>query len=117
MTPSVADFTNHIKYTLYKADSSADSSVTCTNNKNETPSDNLIQYYYSGECTPSNATKTEYEGTFEDGEDVTVLIENINKDTNDTYYLVVEYVNDSTQAQNDEQGKTFTVELDVAPQA
>ena len=123
------NFGSHIKWYLYKANSTSDS-VTCTNEKQENTVGTEIQYSYSGSCDHSNATvpttskspsgvasKYEYSGTLTDTTEHVALIEGITYNTEDDYYLVVEYVNDDSQDQNSEQGKTFTVELDVAPQA
>ncbi len=69
------------------------------------------------ETTTAGQQKYEYSGILNNDEEHVALIENVGTGTNDVYYLVVEYENDTSKPQNDEQGKTFTVELDVAPQA
>lgn len=141
LTPSVTDFPNHVKYTLYKKSNKTDSankdaSISCDNinddgsHKNTNTSGPLTQtttgeggedvtttvpdvtkYWDAGTCTPDAALETVIAtGTFVGTTPVTKTI-TVSGDTNDTYYLLVEYVN-ADEAQDAEQGKTFTVDID-----
>jgi len=114
LTPSVADFGTHVKYTLYKVAtaSAATNGVTCTASDPQTSTGN---YYDAMTCDTSKAGAAVKSGTFSGTTPVTLDVV-VEYNTDDTYYLVVEYENASGE-QNAEQGKTFTVAIDFAAKA
>ena len=78
---------------------------------NETTVPNVTKYWDAGTCTPdASLTEVIATATFAGTTPVTQKI-TVSGDTNETYYLLVEYVNADT-AQDEEQGKTFTVDID-----
>lgn len=104
VTPTIAsEFGSDVTWKLYKSNAEA---VTCTSS----PVTNGGQYYDSGSCTiPEGATLVTSGSTSEVTEDVVVT-----STTNDTYYLVVDYANNESAAQNAAQGKSFSVAIDFA---
>ena len=119
LTPSVANFGSHIKYSVYKV-ATADittKAVTCTASKPTTAvSGSSIQYTDAMTCDTSKAGEAVKTGTFSGTTPVTVDI-TVTNSTKDTYYVLVEYVNDSTASQNGEMGKSFSVTLSYSPLA
>ena len=114
LTPSVADFGNHIKYSIYKVATATapDASTICGES---TPVTDGGQYYDSMTCTTTSLGTAVKSGTF--GATAETLDVTISYNTADTYYVVVEYENDTTADQNSEQGKTFSVVMDFAAKA
>ena len=130
-------FTDHLKYAVYKATGTGLDAITCENSKSEAADDasGAIKYSYNGNCSISSQVnkygtskfdtlkengqidEAEYTGIFKDDNDETIFIEDIDGSTNDTYYILVDYVNDTENDQNSEQGKTFKITLDAALQA
>lgn len=99
-------FGDHISWKLYKMATKGDT-MTCdpgtTNNAGG-------KYFVSGaSCTNATAELVK-SGTATDTYDITAIGHGANK-TDDTYYLVVEYVNEPAADQNGEQGKSFDVTL------
>jgi len=124
LTPNVTDFGSHIKYKLYKATTAAegqeDDAVTCTEPTadNGTDSEGAKTYAQSVTCTATDEATlvANGEGTFNGTTPVTFDVV-INYNTKDTYYLVVEYENDTTADQNSEQGKEFSVKISFEAKA
>ncbi len=119
LTPSVTDFGNHIKYSLYKVSTAnvATNGVTCTESNPQAVVDGSITKYSDAmTCDVTNAGTAVKEGTFTGTTPVTTDII-ITPNTDDTYYLVIEYMNDENADQNSEQGKTFSVALSFVPKA
>lgn len=105
-------FGDHISWKLYKMASKTDE-VTCdagtTNNAGG-------KYFVSGvTCTNTEADKLVAQGTATDTYDITAVgytdAAKGKTQTDDKYYLVVEYVNDTEHDQNGEQGQSFDVTL------
>ncbi len=120
LTPSVANFGTHVKYTVYKIATSevATKKVTCTTSS---VSGNVIgsevRYTDGMTCDVSNAGKAVKEGVFSETTPVDVDI-TVTGTTADTYYVVIEYVNDPASNQaTTEAGKSFTVTLSYIPKA
>ncbi len=133
-----AEFGSNIKYAVYKSSTSNSEAVSCDNVKKELTDESSggVKYYYEGTCTAgSDVTQynsnnkdfadsiksgkieeTGYSGTFntkDNSEDVTILIEDVGGSTDDTYYVVVDYFNNTSDNQNTEQGKEFTITLEA----
>ena len=135
----VTDGTSHVKYTLYKKDNNStsankDAKINCTNinddgsHKNTNMSENITQtgedgttqvpsnitkYWDAGVCTPEVGLTEVKTGYFIDNTPITELV-TVKASTNDTYYLLIEYINDETAAQDEEQGKKFTINIDFS---
>lgn len=116
LTPSVTDFGSHIKYTLYKVSgaSAPDAGTICTASNQIVDGE---KYYDSMTCDPTSLgtpviAETAFTGTTPVTQDVTVTY-----NTNDTYYVLIEYENDTTADQNSERGKTFTVDINFTAKA
>ncbi len=97
LTPEVTDFGSHIKYYLYEKDnpSGIDASKICEESRKK--SDNN-QYYDEMECDTSNLGEPILSGTFNGRKMVNKEIE-VTREMDKTYYLIVEYENDSNNAQ------------------
>lgn len=108
LTPSVTDFGSHIKYSIYKVATSdiGTKAVTCAEGTLNKENNHYSQEYT---CDASKAGTAVATGTFSGTTAVTYDIE-VSYNTADTYYVVVEYVND-VNSQNDEIGKSFSVTL------
>lgn len=130
------EFGSDIKYAVYKAAASNSDAITCSNTiVSEEDGNGSIKRSYNGKCTAkANVTEykgenfdtavsqgdiqeTGYSGTFTDGEEVVILIEDVGADTNDSYYIVVDYANNPSSPQDTQQGKTFSITLDANLQA
>lgn len=108
LTPDVTDFSNHIKYSIYAVEKSTITpSEICEESK---PTNVGGAYYDAMTCNTSSLGTPILEGTFSGTEKVEKTIEVTSK-TDTTYYLLIEYVNDTEKSQNEEQGKTFTINL------
>ncbi len=108
LTPDVTDFSNHVKYTMYAVENSnIDATTICESPKPTTESG---MYYDAMKCDTSSLGSPILSGTFSGKTKVNYEIEVTSK-TNTTYYLIVEYVNDEENPQNNEQGKTFVVNI------
>lgn len=106
-SPNVVDFSNHIKYSLYEVEnSSINISEICEKSK-LTVEDQ--KYYDAMQCDTSPLGTPILEGVFEGKKIVTQEIE-ITYNTNRTYYILVEYLNDPN-GQDEEQGKTFFINM------
>ncbi len=108
LTPYVENFKNHVRYTIYEVENSSiklEDICENTNNVND-----IGKYYDDMECDTTslgNAIKT---GIFEDE-----VVESMNVDvkynTDKTIYVLVEYINDEFNPQDEEQGKSFTINI------
>lgn len=119
LTPSVADFGSHIKYTVYKVATAdaATKGVTCTaSNPTTTVDGTTLKYVDNMTCTTTNAGTAVMTGTFSGTTAVTKDI-TVTSTTKDTYYVLIEYLNDDAADQNAEQGKTFSVTIGFTPKA
>ncbi len=116
MTPNIAtEFGSDIHYTLYSANTSdiATKNVTCTASKvvSSVQSDGSVRYYDSSTCTANGSITKVKEGSFTGTTAVTQDI-TVAANSNVTYYLVVQYVN-NTEAAQSAQGKSYSVTLSV----
>lgn len=99
-------FGDHISWKLYKMANKGDA-MTC----NEGTTNNAGGHYFVSGASCTNATaELVKSGTATDTYDITAIGHGANK-TDDTYYLVVEYVNETDKDQNSEQGQEFSVTL------
>ena len=135
-----SSFKQDIKYAVYKSTNSEAEAITCTNtikNTETVDATSNTKYYYDGKCNISSQVnkydnnnfnesvdtgeiqETEYKGYFDasDPQDITILIEDVDGTTDDAYYIVVDYSNNTEADQNTQQGKTFKITLDAALQA
>lgn len=102
VTPTIPnEFGSDVTWKLYKSSTE----ITCSSN----PVTNGGQYYDSGSCTGATEDKEVLSGD----KTTKTLPVVVSSDTNDTYYLVVDYANTSAP-QNDAQGKSFSVAIDFA---
>ena len=107
LSPNVIDFANHIKYKLYAVENSdIDASSICESPK---PIVEDGKYYDAMECDTTSLGNPILEGTLERKKVVTKEIE-VTRTTNTTYYLLIEYENDPN-GQDEEQNKTFTINI------
>ncbi len=135
LKPDIDDaFGSNIKYAVYKSAKSNTDAITCQNDvqtSNET--DGSVKYSYNSQCTVGdnvyNGTKfadavekgtitdTGFTGTFktksQGSTEETILIEDVSGTTADTYYILIDYHNDDSSKQDDEQGKSFSVTLEA----
>ena len=119
-----------VRYTIYKTTTTAHNAaangvVYFTSNETsetvpEVPAANeqpavpgYTKYYDAGTLSTGGLTALTT-GTFNGNTPVTYDI-TVSNNTADTYYVVIEYINDSA-AQNAEQGQTFTVTMSYAAQ-
>lgn len=103
ITPTIpTEFGTDVTWKLYKSSTE----ITCSSN----PVTDGGQYYDSGSCTGATEDKVVLDG------DKTAKTLNVvvSSTTNDTYYLVVDYANNASAAQNAAQGKSFSVAIDFA---
>lgn len=102
VTPTIAsEFGSDVTWSLYKSN---DTAISCTSSLVT----NGGKYYDNATCTGTDGLTPVITGsTAAKTTNVTV-----SKDTNDTYYLVVEYANNETADQNTQQGKSFSVAID-----
>ena len=116
ITPNVTAFGSDVKYTLYKRDNTGadkNKEITCTNTNNATTSGNTAQFSTTGTCTiPDGWTPVIAEAAFAGTTPVTHNL-TVNGGMDETYFLVVEYVNTGA-AQDAQQGKSFTVDIDFS---
>ena len=97
--PNLGVFSNDVTWKLYKSTEE----VTCTSTQKHVNG----QYYEDSSCNiPSSATLELSGGALEDFKNITV-----HSKTETKYYLVVEYANQGNQ--NDQQGKSYTINLDL----
>ncbi len=142
LKPDIDDaFGTNIKYAVYKSSTTNSKAVTCVNNPKEVndTENGGVKYYYEGTCTAGESVtqyngdnrnfadaidageieETGYSGTFKtkaSSETVTILISDVTGNTDDTYYVVVDYYNNDKGNQDDEQGKSFKITLDASLQ-
>ena len=108
LTPHIEDFPNHVKYKIYKVENSQiEASSLCKEAKEIT---NEGKYYEEMECETSELGEVIKEGIFTN-EQVEKIGMEVTYETNTTYYILIEYINDETKDQNSEQGKEFTIEF------
>ena len=101
--PNLGVFSNDVIWKLYKSTEE----VTCTSTQQHVNG----QYYEDSSCNiPSNATLELSGGAEEDFKNIIVYPK-----TETKYYLVVEYANQGDQ--NNQQGKEFTINLDLGGKA
>ena len=99
ITPDLGDFSSDVTWKLYKSDSA----ITCSSVEHTDGG----QYYEESTCNiPSNASLV-LEGT--SGTKYKNIVVSPNTETK--YYLVVEYANRSDKDQNDQVGKSFSVDI------
>ena len=110
LMPEVTDFPNHVKYSVYELDTSnqVDASNICTESREITTGG---MYYDEMTCDTSNLGSPILEGIFEGTKSVSKEIE-VRYNTDKTYYVLIEYINDETADQNNEKGKYFEVTID-----
>ena len=103
VTPNIpTEFGTDVTWKLYKSATE----ITCTNSPQTTGG----QYYDNSSCTIPEAAEIVIDNGSTAAKTLDVVVEST---TNDNYYLVVEYANsDNYEAQNTQQGKSFTVALD-----
>lgn len=107
LMPNVVDFKNHVKYNLYAVEnSSINSNDVCESPK---PTIEDGKYYDKMNCNTNELGTVIKEGIFSGREVVTIEID-VTAKTDTTYYLIVEYLNDEKD-QNEEQGKSFTINI------
>ncbi len=129
LTPSIAGFEGNVKYKVYKIaainvdeEESGVKGVTCTNQvetgtatipaEDEGGADRTVVTHFMtptcdyGDAVPVDANLVSGEGTFVNGQDVTIDIE-VSYNTEETYYIEVEY--EDTNAEQDQQGKNFKI--------
>ena len=111
LTPDVVDFSNHVKYYIYEVegDNTVDINNICSESNNTSTNN---QYYDDMKCDTSSLGEAILEGTFYNTTRVSKEI-TIEYNTNKTYYILVEYVNDTENPQDEEQGKSFTINIDA----
>lgn len=108
LTPEVADFPNHVRYSIYAVEnSSIDINSVCGEANNQTSTD---KYYDAMECDTSKLGNVLKSGIFVDKEKESyeTLVE---YNTDRTFYILVEYINDTEKDQNSEQNKSFKITL------
>ncbi len=112
LMPDVADFENHVKYSIYEVegDNTIDANNICGESQ-DTGENN--QYYDAMECDTTGLGNVIASGTFVDKKRVIQEIP-IAYNTNKTYYIVVEYVNDLEKPQDSEQGKSFIISFNAS---
>lgn len=111
LTPFVNDFEQHVRYSIYAVENSTlEIDSICGEAQEETTSG---KYYDSMECDTSNLGNKLKTGIFVD-EQVEQLDTVVECNTDRTYYIIVEYINDTERDQNNEQGKIFTINLGYA---
>lgn len=112
LTPYVADFKNHIKYTIYEVENNNIRVEDLCTVSHQT---NLAgQYYDSMTCDTSSLGEEIKSGIFEDKKKI-VTNTLVEYNTNKTYYILVEYLND-TKPQDEEQGKSFSINIGYSEQ-
>lgn len=95
-----AAFGTDVTWKLYKSATE----ITCEN----TPVTNGGQYYTTATCTGIDEANVVLSGST----DSATLPVTVTNTTNDTYYLVVEYANNTEADQNAQQGKSFSIAID-----
>ena len=99
--PNLGVFKNDVIWKLYKSEKE----ITCTSNIIY----NSSGIYDGSTCNIPSTAKLVLEGTYLENEySVTV-----NYNTNDTYYLVVEYLNRDTD-QSEQMNESFNIDIDLA---
>lgn len=106
---TVKVFGDHISWKLYQMNTKG-AKMTC--NEGTTKNAGGMYYVDGASCDTTGATLVK-SGTATDTYDITAVGYGDNK-TDYTYYLVVEYVNETDKAQNGEQGQEFSVTLSYA---
>lgn len=108
LTPNVSDFPNHVRYTMHAVENSTiDINSICGSSQNEVENG---KYSDSMECNTSQLGSEIKSGIFIDKQVETLDIR-VEYNTDRTYYVIVEYINDTEKDQNSEQGKTFSINL------
>lgn len=109
VTPTIDPaFGSDVTWTLYKSTTP----IKCTGNNSIVNGENgEVQHSANYDCPiPEGAEEVIAKTNAAGSKDVSV-----DNNTNDTYYLVVEYANNAEAAQNAAQGKSFSVALDFVP--
>ena len=111
LKPDVRDFDNHIKYHIYETEGEipVDPNSICESSNIKSENNH---YYEAMECNTYSLGEKITSGIFVKTIEVSEEI-SIEYNTNKTYYILIEYVNDEEKPQNEEQGKNFTIRLDV----
>jgi len=99
-------FGSDVTWSLYKSSTA----ITCTSSETSTNG----QYYDNATCKVGSAALSTLTPVLTGSTTSKTLNVDVSYNTNDTYYLVVEYANNTSANQNAQQGKTFEVVLDYA---
>ena len=107
LTPHVADFFNHVKYTIYEVENSKINLTDICTPSNKVNTEG--KYYDAMSCDTTVLGSPIKEGIFIDQKVVSQNVE-VKYNTDKTFYVLVEYLNDEN-SQDEEQGKTFRINL------
>ena len=101
ITPDLGDFSSDVAWKLYKSDSA----ITCSSVEHT----DGREYYDESTCNiPANASLV-----LEGSSDSDYLNIVVSPNTETKYYLVVEYANRSDKDQNNQMGKSFSIDIGI----
>ena len=108
LTPNVIDFKDHVKYSIYAVENSNIGIEEICEGANQVVESG--KYYDDMQCDVSALGEVIKSGIFVDKKVVKESV-TVRYNTDRTYYILIEYLNDEEKEQNSEQGKSFTVNL------
>ena len=110
LMPDVTYFSEHVKYSIYEMDTknAINAESICSESREITTGG---AYYDAMECNTTPLGNPIIEGIFVGTTNVSKEIE-VTYNTDKTYYVLIEYINDEEKSQNEEIGKYFEVIID-----
>ena len=101
ITPDLGDFSSDVTWKLYKSDSA----ITCSSVEHT----DGREYYDESTCNIPASASLVLEGS-SDSDYFNIVV---SPNTETKYYLVVEYANRSDKDQNNQKGKSFSIDIDL----
>lgn len=108
LTPNVIEFKDHVKYSIYAVENSNIGIEEICEGANQVVESG--KYYDDMQCDVSALGEVIKSGIFVDKKVIRESV-TVEYDTDRTYYILIEYLNDEEKEQNSEQGRSFTVNL------